>query len=252
MSGKERKMKQQFFDELSSVADLLRLFEYLPDIHFFVKNQQGDMVAANSHFAERLGYEKEEELVGRSTFDISPRELGKGYLDDDRRVMNSGEDMVDIVELNQAGDGSVDWFLTCKIPLYRKDGSIAGIAGIARDIKKAHVAFKPYDTFAVVFDYIAAHYGEQIRISDLAKLMNKSLSRFERQFRSLFGVSPRRYLIQYRINQACRELVRTGKSLVEIASDTGFYDQSSMTRLFSRYLHITPGAYRKRYHKRSG
>lgn len=245
MATKNKKTADSFFEELGNASELLRLFEHLPDIHFFAKDADGNIMAANRHFARRMGVETAEELIGKSTEEICPPELAKMYADDDRRVMQTGKSMVDVVELNQAADGSVNWFVTCKIPLHRKDGSVAGVAGTARDIKQAKVAFAPYDRFAAVFDHIAEHCGEPIPVSALAKLAGMSVSCFERHFKRLFGLSPSQHIIRFRIKKACRELASTTKSITEIAVETGFYDQSAMTRHFSRLMNTTPRAYRK-------
>ncbi|MCF7816324.1 MAG: AraC family transcriptional regulator [Kiritimatiellales bacterium] len=243
-SSKVENRNTSFFEELDSTSELLQLFEYLPDTHVFVKDSESTIVAANRHFAHRMGFEDPAELIGKSTWDICPKELAEKYVQDDQRIMQSDKKLVDINELNQAADGTVNWFITSKIPLHRKDGSVAGIAGIARDVKKAKVIFEPYDRFVAVFDHIVEHYGERITIAELAKKATMSTSQFNRHFKHLFGLSPTQHIIQYRIQKACRELTYTAKTIAEIATATGFYDQSAMTRFFARHLKTTPKAYR--------
>jgi len=239
-------MKQQFFDDLGSLPPIVRLFRYLPDVHFFVKDAHGAIMAANALFVERMGARTEAELIGKTAFDICPIELAEAYDQDDRAVMAGGRDLIDRIELNQAPDGSVNWFITCKVPLYRKDGSIAGIAGIARDVDKARAVFRPYDELAGVMEHIRAHYQDQIRVPTLAKLAGMSLSKFERRFKALFGMSPRQYLAKYRVNRACQLLVDPRRTIAEIAHEVGFYDHSALTRHFRRHMGVTPKQYRAR------
>ncbi len=246
MTNRTTDLRDEFLEDLDASAELMLLFEHLPDVHFFVKDRESNIVASNRLFARRMGFESEAELIGKSTWEICPRELAELYVADDRQVMDTGKQLVDVSELNQAADGSMSWFITTKIPLHCKDGTVVGIAGIARDVKKAKFAFEPYDQFAAAFDYIAEHYGERITIPELAKLTGMSQSRFERHFKRLFGMSPNQYLIQYRIKRACRQLAYSSKSIAEVASENGFYDQSAMTRHFSNHLHTTPRAYRVR------
>jgi AraC-like DNA-binding protein len=56
------------------------------------------------------------------------------------------------------------------------------------------------------------------------------------------GMPPHSYQTQLRINHA-KVLLRDGHSLAEIASITGFADQSHLTRHFHRYVGVSPGRY---------
>lgn len=60
-----------------------------------------------------------------------------------------------------------------------------------------------------------------------------------RDFRSLFGTSPYRYLTMRRLDKA-RELMQRGSSLAEVAVAVGFSDQSHFTNHFTRAYGVTP------------
>lgn len=60
------------------------------------------------------------------------------------------------------------------------------------------------------------------------------------QFRNSLGVAPHQYLLKRRLDRA-RNLLQTNRqSIAEIASVTGFSDQSHLTRHFKRRFGITP------------
>jgi PAS domain S-box-containing protein len=236
---------ERFFGDLGMQPDLLKLFDFLPDVHFFVKDADGNMMAMNQQFAERLGAHDQSEVIGKSTEETSPPELAQEYREDDRAVMKSGRPMVDRVELNQASDGSVNWFVTCKVPLRRRDGTVAGVAGIARDVEKARATLRPFDEFEGVIEHIREHHRQQIRIPDLAEMMHMSVSSFERRFKRLFGMSPLQYITRYRVNRVCHELMVSRKTTAAIAEDVGFYDESSLSRHFVKCMGITPREYRR-------
>ena len=81
-----------------------------------------------------------------------------------------------------------------------------------------------------------------IALCDLARA--SGLSRFQvlRAFVKATSFTPHAYLIQRRIELA-RRLIARGMRLAEAAAESGFADQSHMTRIFARTYGISPGAY---------
>jgi AraC-like DNA-binding protein len=64
-------------------------------------------------------------------------------------------------------------------------------------------------------------------------------------FHKELGLPPHAYQIQLRVAHA-RRLVASGTPLAEVASLTGFADQSHLTRLFKRIVGVPPGQYAAR------
>lgn len=81
-----------------------------------------------------------------------------------------------------------------------------------------------------------------LSLQDLAQ--QSGLSRFQllRAFAKVTGMTPHAYLLQRRLHHA-RRLIAAGIPLVQVAMDSGFADQSHLTRLFVRNFGISPGAY---------
>jgi transcriptional regulator GlxA family with amidase domain len=84
-----------------------------------------------------------------------------------------------------------------------------------------------------------------ISVNELAIACSLSASHFARRFRHSFGTSVHQYLIRLRIEHAKDLLAQTSRTLVEIASLSGFYDQAAFTRTFSRIEHMTPSRWRR-------
>lgn len=100
-----------------------------------------------------------------------------------------------------------------------------------------------------VLSWIDAHYAERIATAQLARQVGVSESQFRRIFANMFNMSPTHYVNIIRIN-AARTLLETSDKLVsDIATETGFYDQSHFTKLFVRERGMTPGEYRRRHHQ---
>ena len=71
------------------------------------------------------------------------------------------------------------------------------------------------------------------------------LTRYDlcRQFRTMFGTSPHRYLLMRRLEFA-RDRIHGERPLVEVACDAGFADQAHFTRVFKSGFGLTPTRYR--------
>ncbi|KPP98751.1 AraC family transcriptional regulator [Marinobacter sp. HL-58] len=78
-----------------------------------------------------------------------------------------------------------------------------------------------------------------ITMDELEAVTGRDRWGLARDFRSLFGTSPYRYLTMRRLDKA-RELMQCGSSLAEVAVTVGFSDQSHFTNHFTRAYGITP------------
>ena len=98
---------------------------------------------------------------------------------------------------------------------------------------------------SVVTDFIHDNLAEPIRLSELASLADLSPSQFGRAFKISTGRTPHLWHLDARIERARQLLRDSGTSLVEIALDTGFSEQSHFTRAFRAATGVSPGAWRR-------
>ncbi len=222
------------------------MVDYLPDVYLFAKDRQRRFVYGNRAFAGLMGVTRADELVGRPDEDFFPPDLCESYRRDDDAVIASGEPLVDKVELVRNKDGSIDWFSTTKLPVRGARGRVIGVLGITRDLKKMNLASARFLSMAPVLEAIMNDYAEPLGVPELAAKVGLSVSQFERQFKKKFRTTPHRYITQIRIDAACRLLASTDLPIVDVAMQTGFYDQSHFTNQFVRSRGTTPSAYRKR------
>lgn len=101
---------------------------------------------------------------------------------------------------------------------------------------------RPRRALEPVLAHIRAHLSEPLRLEELAALCGLSLWRFATVFREDLGVSPYRYINQLRVQHA-QALLRQGMPAARAASESGFYDQSHLSRRFKRLCGMTPGQY---------
>ena len=74
-----------------------------------------------------------------------------------------------------------------------------------------------------------------------------SVRQFERKFKEYLKMPPQQYIIKMRVHAACDDLRRSRKSIADIATDLGFYDQAAFSRQFRKHMGMTPLFYRKEY-----
>lgn len=94
-------------------------------------------------------------------------------------------------------------------------------------------------------EYIAAHIGEEMHIDNLAAIFCMSKFYFLKEFKKLHGITPYQYVLRKRVKRAA-ELLREKRSLAHIAYETGFSDQSHLTRVFKSITGKTPLAFRRK------
>ncbi len=95
-----------------------------------------------------------------------------------------------------------------------------------------------------VRDFLSAHYVENISLGQIARLAGLSPYHLNRVFAAELGLPPHAFQAQQRVVRA-RALLRLGRPLADVAAETGFADQSHLTRTFKRVVGVTPGAYQR-------
>ncbi len=113
------------------------LMDAIPDDIYF-KDEQGRFLRINRAKAERTGLASPEEAVGKSDRDFFPAEHAAKAWGDERRVMETGEPMVDREERLVWPDGHVSWVSATKVPLRTRNGRVIGTLGVSRDITSHH------------------------------------------------------------------------------------------------------------------
>lgn len=229
------------------IHSAMQLFEYLPDVSFFVKNTRSEFVYANAAFVEMLGAHRLDEILGKTDYAFSPKDLANRFVRDDRQVMRSGKPISNRVELVPNADRSISWHMTSKVPVRDGRGRVVGVAGITRDMTRATVTVGRYREMSVVMEFLESHFPEPITVRQLADLAHLSASQFERRFKALFQVTPMRYLIRLRLNKACQMLATSSIKVTEVAVQCGFYDHSHFARQFAAAFGLSPSGYRNQH-----
>ncbi|MFN6565533.1 MAG: helix-turn-helix domain-containing protein [Nostoc sp. ChiSLP01] len=182
------------------------------------------------------------ESVARETIDTNPErlELVREFRTRDRHIESIA--MMLLSELKQENLGE---------KLYIE--SLANV--LAVHLLRQYSAIKPrlavYNgglperQLLQVLQYIDAHLDRDIKLADLAQLLNMSQFHFSHLFKQAIGIAPYQYLLQQRIERAKQLLKKSDRSIIEIALVCGFNSHSHLSKQFRQITGMTPKAYRQ-------
>lgn len=237
--------KQAEFFSLMGAGTFSRVFDALPGVSFFAKNDRFELVCANVPFLQRLGLRSETQVIGKSDFDLFPKSLAEHYRSDDQEVFQSRLPKLNIVELFVNPDGLPDWYLTNKMPVFDRNGNVIGVMGTTQNYRHNDQFVQPYARLEPVVQFIRERYREKITVTEIAKHFAISPRQLVRRFQQTLKMSPHEFITRLRMKTACEELRNSNRAILDIALSLGFYDQSSFTLQFHQRMGATPLQYRK-------
>ena len=113
---------------------LLRtLIDNLP-VNVYIKDTESRKILANKTEYEYLGYKAEEDVLGKTDYELYPSESAKRSREEDLKVMSSLKPIIGKETLNTTKEGKQTSFLSSKIPLLDHNGVAYGLVGISLDI----------------------------------------------------------------------------------------------------------------------
>jgi AraC family transcriptional regulator len=98
--------------------------------------------------------------------------------------------------------------------------------------------------FKPVIDFVEDSLDREIGLNEMASLVGLSLTHFSHAFKTTYGVSPYRYILQRRIKRAGTLLRTTNDTVATIAGRVGFSSQSRFSQAFASLVGSAPSAYR--------
>ena len=109
----------------------------LSNVHasIFWKDRNSVFLGVNKQFARDAGLKSPDEFIGKSDYDMAwTKEEADFYRECDRKVMDSGEPLLNIEESQQQANGKEVHLLTNKVPLLDASGQVYGMLGIYIDV----------------------------------------------------------------------------------------------------------------------
>ncbi len=133
---------------------LKTLMENIPDSVYF-KDEKNRFILVNKSKAEHYNV-SEEGMIGKTDFDFLPHDQAQKAFDDDNKIMQTGQQIINKMERITHSDGSDKWISVTKIPRYNSEGDIIGTMGISRDVtiqeKAENELVKSEERYRAVFE----------------------------------------------------------------------------------------------------
>ncbi|MGD0253282.1 MAG: PAS domain-containing protein, partial [Verrucomicrobiota bacterium] len=125
--------RKQVEEALAGERTLLRtLIDNLPDC-IYAKDADGRKILANPADLKNFSCKTEAEAIGKTDFDLFPRDIAEKFWADDQKVIQ-GQPVINREEYFFNDEGEKRWLLTSKLPLRDQNGKITGLVGLGRDI----------------------------------------------------------------------------------------------------------------------
>ncbi len=146
----------------------------------------------------------------------------------------------EIIEENNSQKPANDFFI--KSSIYKVLGLLyrLGILSNAEEM----FALRNTQKILPVLSHINDHYDEDISLREVSDMLNFDESYFCRLFKKATGTTFTEYLNFVRVCKAEKLLNKTDNSILEISEAVGFSSVSYFNRIFKKYRHLSPRAYR--------
>jgi len=109
------------------------------------------------------------------------------------------------------------------------------------------ITYFDYERIGKVYSYISDNLKENIRLEDVADIINISPKSFCRYFKKITQKTLMATVIEHRIDYACNLLKHSNKSVIDICFESGFRNVSHFNNCFRNLKQINPLKYRKHF-----
>ena len=132
--GRDNVHLKKVEDALKRERNLLRtVINNIPD-SIYIKDLDGRKLIANPQELKYMGFDKEEDAIGKTDAEIYPDQISSKFMERDRLVFETGTPVINKEELIIDKEQNEFWLSTSKVPLRNEQNKIIGLVGIGRNI----------------------------------------------------------------------------------------------------------------------
>ena len=149
------------------------LLNSTPDSVYF-KNTENKFVLVNTTKAHNHDL-KPDQLIGKTDFDFMPPDQAQKATDDDNKVLQTQEPIIDHIEKLTTNEGEEKWLSVTKLPWYDANHTVIGTMGISRDVTKRIKGQKETEKYKKVA------IGQNMRMIELRDKVKDLIDEMENQ-----------------------------------------------------------------------
>ncbi|NQT24708.1 PAS domain S-box protein [candidate division KSB1 bacterium] len=112
---------------------LQALLDNMPDFIYF-KDRESRFIQNNKAHLAQFGLTKQEDMLGKSNFDFYSKDFAQETLVDEKRIIETGQSMVNKLENISSKKDKPVWMSTTKVPIKDDTGHVTTLVGISRDV----------------------------------------------------------------------------------------------------------------------
>ena len=245
MARRQATLRPASIEELlTGLAPLLPVLDLIPNAAIFIKDAQARYLLANQTLVERCGLKSLQPLLGKTSAEVFPSQLGPGYTAQDMKVLTDGLVLESQLELHLFNSREPGWCLTYKWPLYNQANAIIGLIGISLDLQAASKTHPAYTRLVAVDEFIRSHFNQPVSMHELTAIAGVSPAQLERYCKKVFHLTPRQMIHKARLEHAHR-LLHSDMAITDVALQCGYTDHSAFSRQFKALTGFTPRQYRQ-------
>jgi PAS domain S-box-containing protein len=216
----DRKLAEE---ALRKERTLLRtLINALPD-YIYAKDLESRFITANWAHLRAVGGKSLDDMIGKSDFELFPRELAQKYYADEQQVIQNGRSLQDREERVVEHSGEEKWVLTTKVPMRDNHGNVVGLVGISRDITERKRAEEDLKAERHLFHTLMDNIPDAIYFKDpesrFVRINRAQADRFELEDPSqAVGKTDSDFFTEEHAQQASKDellIVQSGEPIVD-------------------------------------
>jgi PAS domain S-box-containing protein len=148
------------------------LMDSVSDYVYF-KDRECRFIRTTRAHARTFGLSDPAEVVGKTDFDFFTEDHARPAYEDEQRIVQTGEPLLDVEERETWPDRPDTWVSTSKMPLRDAAGNIVGTFGISRDITERRHVGEVLKRRARQLQMVAEVSREAIAILDVRQLLDR-------------------------------------------------------------------------------
>ncbi|MEI7502824.1 MAG: PAS domain S-box protein [Paludibacter sp.] len=151
MQSIEKELRRDYELKIVNERKLLRTIIDNVPISIYAKNTEYKKTIANITELQQFGWKTENEVLGKTDFDLFGESIGTNTLIEDQKVMLNGIPILD--EEKHMGKG--EWALISKLPLRDENDNIIGIVGTSVNFTERRRTTEQLEIFNKLFDNLS-------------------------------------------------------------------------------------------------